>query len=146
MFTDYTEYSYKESKRKGRTNWQFSNYSIRENIIALMSLIWLKISKLYLLTKRNDVFVDGSEFETNRKTVAATKLGKDDELVSVVITRVSEKEGRHWKTFTFTRWLRWLEMLDYEQMNLLIWILIIIRKELQYTREICALQINDVYS
>ena len=36
--------------------------------------------------------VDGSEFETNRKTMLATKLGKDDEVVSVKITRVSNKQ------------------------------------------------------
>lgn len=35
--------------------------------------------------------VDGSEFETTRNTIAATKLGEDDSLVGVQITRITSK-------------------------------------------------------
>jgi DNA gyrase subunit A len=52
----------------------------------------IKDKKLLFTTKNGMIkLVDGSEFETNRKTMSATKLGAEDELVSVNITRISTK-------------------------------------------------------
>ena len=61
--------------------------------MTLVSFDMIKDKKLLFTTKNGMIkLVDGSEFETNRKTMLATKLGKDDEVVSVKITRVSNKQ------------------------------------------------------
>ena len=84
----------KKVREKGVPIDNLGNYSSQgESIIALFSFNMIKDRKLLFTTKNGMIkLVDGSEFETNRKTMAATKLGKDDELVSVKITRVSNKE------------------------------------------------------
>ena len=84
----------KKVREKGVPIDNLGNYSSEgESIIALFSFDMIKDRKLLFTTKNGMIkLVDGSEFETNRKTMAATKLGKDDELVSVKITRVSNKE------------------------------------------------------
>ncbi len=138
----------KKVREKGVPIDNLGNYSSQgENIIALMSFDMIKDKKLLFTTKKGMIkLVDGSEFETNRKTVAATKLGKDDELVSVVITRVSEKEvvGDTEMPIALSGGSDDFEMLDYEQMEFTNMDTDNHQeKELQYTREILVLQTND---
>ena len=138
----------KKVREKGVPIDNLGNYSSQgENIIALMSFDMIKDKKLLFTTKKGMIkLVDGSEFETNRKTVAATKLGKDDELVSVVITRVSEKEVVEdtEMPIALSGGSDDFEMLDYEQMEFTNMDTDNHQeKELQYTREILVLQTND---
>ena len=138
----------KKVREKGVPIDNLGNYSSQgENIIALMSFDMIKDKKLLFTTKKGMIkLVDGSEFETNRKTVAATKLGKDDELVSVVITRVSEKEVVEdtKMPIALSGGSDDFEMLDYEQMEFTNMDTDNHQeKELQYTREILVLQTND---
>ena len=138
----------KKVREKGVPIDNLGNYSSQgENIIALMSFDMIKDKKLLFTTKNGMIkLVDGSEFETNRKTVAATKLGKDDELVSVVITRVSEKEVVEdtEMPIALSGGSDDFEMLDYEQMEFTNMDTDNHQeKELQYTREILVLQTND---
>ena len=138
----------KKVREKGVPIDNLGNYSSQgENIIALMSFDMIKDKKLLFTTKNGMIkLVDGSEFETNRKTVAATKLGKDDELVSVVITRVSEKEVVEdtEMPIALSGGSDDFEMLDYEQMEFTNMDTENHQeKELQYTREILVLQTND---
>ena len=138
----------KKVREKGVPIDNLGNYSSQgENIIALMSFDMIKDKKLLFTTKKGMIkLVDGSEFETNRKTVAATKLGKDDELVSVVITRVSEKEVVEdtEMSIALSGGSDDFEMLDYEQMEFTNMDTDNHQeKELQYTREILVLQTND---
>ena len=141
----------KKVREKGVPIDNLGNYSSQgENIIALMSFDMIKDKKLLFTTKKGMIkLVDGSEFETNRKTVAATKLGKDDELVSVVITRVSEKEVVEdtEMPIALSGGSDDFEMLDYEQMEFTNMDTDNHQeKELQYTREILVLQTNDATS
>ena len=138
----------KKVREKGVPIDNLGNYSSQgENIIALMSFDMIKDKKLLFTTKKGMIkLVDGSEFETNRKTVVATKLGKDDELVSVVITRVSEKEVVEdtEMPIALSGGSDDFEMLDYEQMEFTNMDTDNHQeKELQYTREILVLQTND---
>lgn len=49
--------------------------------MTLVSFDMIKDKKLLFTTKNGMIkLVDGNEFETNRKTMLATKLGKDDEV------------------------------------------------------------------
>ncbi len=84
----------KKAKEKGVPIDNLGNYSSEgESIVALYSGSMIKDKKLLFTTKNGMIkLVDGSEFETNRKTMAATKLADGDELVSVKLTRVSNKE------------------------------------------------------
>ncbi|MFR0911162.1 MAG: DNA gyrase C-terminal beta-propeller domain-containing protein [Eubacterium sp.] len=114
-----------------------------------MSFDMIKV-KLLFTTKNGMIkLVDGSEFETNRKTVAATKLGKDDELVSVKITRVSEKEvvpEEPEMPVMLSGGSDDFEPLDFEQMEFGQMDMIDdvgSETELQYTREILVLQTHD---
>ena len=94
--------------------------------------------------------VDGSEFETNRKTMLATKLGKDDEVVSVKITRVSNKQISEEQVEEMPVMLTGgsddFEPLDFEQMELFDTTASMDvgqEQELQYTREILVLQTEE---
>ena len=84
----------KKVREKGIPIDNLGNYSSQgESIVTLVSFDMIKDKKLLFTTKNGMIkLVDGNEFETNRKTMLATKLGKDDEVVSVKITRVSNKQ------------------------------------------------------
>lgn len=141
----------KKVREKGVPIDNLGNYSSEgESIVALLSAAMIKGKKLLFTTKNGMIkLVDGSEFETNRKTMSATKLGKDDELVSVKITRVSEKEvavedvempvmlsggSDDFEPLDF-------EQMEFEQMGGMMEISH--ETELQYTREILVLQTDE---
>lgn len=141
----------KKVREKGVPIDNLGNYSSEgESIVALLSTAMIKGKKLLFTTKNGMIkLVDGSEFETNRKTMSATKLGKDDELVSVKITRVSEKEvavedvempvmlsggSDDFEPLDF-------EQMEFEQMGGMMEIAH--ETELQYTREILVLQTDE---
>lgn len=141
----------KKVREKGVPIDNLGNYSSQgESIVALLSFNMIKNKKLLFTTKNGMIkLVDGNEFETNRKTMAATKLGKDDEVVSVKITRVSEREviqedvgmpvmlsggSDEFETLDF-------EQMEFGQMDMMVQD--VPDTELQYTREILVLQTND---
>ncbi len=61
----------------------FSNYnSTEEQVVGIGSMEELKERKLIFATKDSMLkVVDGSEFETSKRTVAATKLGEEDKVL-----------------------------------------------------------------
>lgn len=61
----------------------FSNYnSTEEQVVGIGSMEELKERKLIFATKDSMLkIVDGSEFETSKRTVAATKLGEEDKVL-----------------------------------------------------------------
>ncbi len=71
---------------KGKPIDNVSNYSsASENIISIASQSDLNLFRLIFVTKQSMMkIVDGGEFDVAKKTVAATKLADDDEVVSVV--------------------------------------------------------------
>jgi DNA gyrase subunit A len=73
---------------KGTPIDNLGNYdSSGENIIYLSALEQLKNKKMLFATKQGMVkLVDTSEFEVSKRTVAATKLQEDDELLGVYFT------------------------------------------------------------
>ena len=83
----------KKFRDKGVPIDNLGNYSSAgESIVALFSASMIKDKKLLFTTKKGMIkLVDGSEFETTRNTIAATKLGEDDSLVGVQITRITSK-------------------------------------------------------
>ena len=83
----------KKFRDKGVPIDKLGNYSSAgESIVALFSASMIKDKKLLFTTKKGMMkLVDGSEFETTRNTIAATKLGEDDSLVGVQITRITSK-------------------------------------------------------
>ena len=83
----------KKFRDKGVPIDNLGNYSSAgESIVALFSASMIKDKKLLFTTKKGMMkLVDGSEFETTRNTIAATKLGEDDSLVGVQITRINSK-------------------------------------------------------
>ena len=117
----------KKVREKGIPIDNLGNYSSQgESIVTLVSFDMIKDKKLLFTTKNGMIkLVDGSEFETNRKTMLATKLGKDDEVVSVKITRVSNKQ------------------ISEEQVEEMPVMLTGGSDELQYTREILVLQTEE---
>lgn len=68
---------------KGAPIDNFSNYnSSEEEIRGIESMETLKEKKLLFVTKKSMIkVVDGSEFETNKRSVAATKLSEEDLLL-----------------------------------------------------------------
>ncbi len=140
----------KKVREKGVPIDNLGNYSSEgEGIIALFSGSMMKDKKLLFTTKKGMIkLVDGSEFETNRKTMLATKLGPDDELVSVKITRVSNKEAEVPEEMDLPVMLSGgsddFEPLDFEQMEFGTMDMVEEVQEqdagLQYTREILVLQ------
>ena len=138
----------KKVREKGVPIDNLGNYSSEgESIVALVSASMIKGKKLLFTTKNGMIkLVDGSEFETNRKTMAGTKLGKGDTLISVKITRVSEKEAVI-KDVEMPVMLSGgsddFEALDFEQMEfgqMDDMMEVVQDTELQYTREILVLQ------
>ena len=142
----------KKVREKGIPIDNLGNYSSQgESIVTLVSFDMIKDKKLLFTTKNGMIkLVDGSEFETNRKTMLATKLGKDDEVVSVKITRVSNKQISEEQVEEMPVMLTGgsddFEPLDFEQMELFDTTASIDlgqEQELQYTREILVLQTEE---
>lgn len=142
----------KKVREKGVPIDNLGNYSSEgESIVALLSTSMIKDRKLLFTTKNGMIkLVDGGEFETNRKTMSATKLGKDDELVSVKITRVSNKvveSAEPEMPVMLTGGSDAFEPLDFEQMEFGGMGIVeddnVTETELQYTREILVLQTEN---
>lgn len=72
---------------KGTPIDNISNYtSADENIIYICEEEQFRLAKLLFATKQGMIKkVDGSEFQVSKRTIAATKLQDDDELVSVQV-------------------------------------------------------------
>lgn len=83
----------KKFRDKGVPIDNLGNYSSAgEAIVALFSASMIKDKKLLFTTKKGMIkLVDGSEFDTTRNTILATKLGADDALVNVNMTRITTK-------------------------------------------------------
>ena len=66
-----------------------SNYSAeKEQIVAVASQSELNLYRMIFVTKQSMMkVVDGGEFDVMKKTVAATKLADDDEIISVSVIR-----------------------------------------------------------
>ena len=66
-----------------------SNYSTeKEEIVYITSQTELNLCQLMFVTKQAMMkIVDGGEFDVAKRTVAATKLGEDDQLLNVVCLR-----------------------------------------------------------
>ncbi len=142
----------KKVREKGIPIDNLGNYSSQgESIVTLVSFDMIKDKKLLFTTKNGMIkLVDGNEFETNRKTMLATKLGKDDEVVSVKITRVSNKQISEEQVEEMPVMLTGgsddFESLDFEQMELFDTTASMDlgqEQELQYTREILVLQTEE---
>ena len=71
----------------------FSNYnSTEEQLVGIGSMETLKSQKLIFATKDSMLkVVEGSEFETNKRTVAATKLNESDKVLLAEPTDGSEQ-------------------------------------------------------
>ncbi len=71
----------------------FSNYnSAEEQLVGIGSMETLKVQKLIFATKDSMLkVVDGSEFETSKRTVAATKLSENDKVLLAEPTDGSEQ-------------------------------------------------------
>ena len=142
----------KKVREKGIPIDNLGNYSSQgESIVTLVSFDMIKDKKLLFTTKNGMIkLVDGNEFETNRKTMLATKLGKDDEVVSVKITRVSNKQISEEQVEEMPVMLTGgsddFGPLDFEQMELFDTTASMDvgqEQELQYTREILVLQTEE---
>jgi len=74
---------YGKFRDKGVPIDNFSNFSSsEERITGIGAMDDLKEKKLLFVTARGMMkFVDGSEFETNKRTIAATKLAEGDEVI-----------------------------------------------------------------
>jgi len=74
---------------KGTPIDNVSNYSAeKEQIVAVASQSELNLYRIIFVTKQSMMkIVDGGEFDVMKKTVAATKLADDDEVVSVCVVR-----------------------------------------------------------
>lgn len=140
----------KKVREKGTPIDNLGNYSSSgESIVALFNYDFIKDKKLLFTTKQGLIkLVDGSEFETNRKTMAATKLADGDELVSVNVTRISEKHPIYDEELPIAisggdddmlGMPDGIEPLDFEQ-NILPGMEPVGDGELQYTREILVIQ------
>ena len=137
----------KKVREKGIPIDNLGNYSSQgESIVTLVSFDMIKDKKLLFTTKNGMIkLVDGNEFETNRKTMLATKLGKDDEVVSVKITRVSNKQISEEQVEEMPVMLTGGSD-DFEQMELFDTTASMDlgqEQELQYTREILVLQTEE---
>jgi DNA gyrase subunit A len=71
---------------KGQPIDNISNYSsTKEDIICIIGQAELNLYRLLFVTKQAMCkVVNGTEFDVAKRTVAATKLGDDDEVVSIV--------------------------------------------------------------
>ena len=84
----------KKIKDKGIPIDNICNYSSdKENIIQVRALSQLKKHKLLFTTKHGMIkFVDASEFDASKMTIAATKLLPSDEVVSIDLFDVSDSQ------------------------------------------------------
>ena len=82
----------KKPKDKGVPVDNLCNYSSdKEDIIQVKSMNNLKMHKMLFTTKQGMMkFVDSSEFDVSKQTVAATKLTEGDEVVSIDLFDVSK--------------------------------------------------------
>ena len=66
-----------------------SNYSAeKENIVLATSQSQLNLYRMIFATKQSMLkIVDGGEFDVSKRTVAATKLAEDDEVVSIAVMK-----------------------------------------------------------
>lgn len=66
-----------------------SNYSsAKEQIVLATSQSELNLYRMVFVTEQSMMkIVDGEEFDVNKRTVAATKLGEDDKVVSVYVLK-----------------------------------------------------------
>ncbi len=79
---------------KGTPIDNLGNYdSSGENIVFIQDFESIKNRKLLFTTKNGMMkLVDGSEFDVIKKTVSATKLGKEDKVVSIRVTSAMTEE------------------------------------------------------
>ncbi len=84
----------KKAKDKGVPIDNLCNYtSVTENIIQVLPMNQLKLSELLFTTKNGMMkFVDASEFDVIKKTVAATKLNDGDEVISIDVFDASDRK------------------------------------------------------
>lgn len=79
---------YGKFRDKGLPVDNVSNYdSTKEQIVYLCDSEQLRFAKLLFATKQGMIKkVEGTEFQVSKRTIAATKLSEDDEVVSVGVT------------------------------------------------------------
>jgi len=84
----------KKPKDKGVPADNLSNYtSSTESVIQVLPMSRLKMSELLFTTKNGMMkFVDASEFDVIKKTVAATKLNDGDEVISIDCFDASDRQ------------------------------------------------------
>ena len=82
-----TDIPFGKFRDKGIPIDNVSNYSSeKEQIVAIASQTDLNLFRMIFVTKQSMMkIVDGGEFDVTKKTVASTKLGDDDEIVSVAV-------------------------------------------------------------
>lgn len=86
---------------KGTPIDNVSNFSsAKEEILCVASQTELNLYRILFVTRQSMMkVVDGGEFDVNKRTVASTKLGEDDEVLSVAILKeqrnivLQSKEG-----------------------------------------------------
>ena len=80
-------------KDKGTPIDNLGNYDSKGESIVFICSAEMMAGRKLLFTTQNGMMklVDGSEFSVTKRTVAATKLGDDDLVVSVEITEAMEK-------------------------------------------------------
>ena len=80
---------YGKFRDKGIPIDNVSNYSsAKEQIILATSQSELNLYRIVFVTEQSMMkIVDGGEFDVNKRTVAATKLGEDDKVVSVYVLK-----------------------------------------------------------
>ena len=82
-----TDIPFGKFRDKGIPIDNVSNFSSdKEQIIAIASQTDLNLFRMIFVTRKSMMkIVDGGEFDVMKKTVASTKLGDDDEIVSVAV-------------------------------------------------------------
>ena len=80
---------YGKFRDKGIPIDNVSNFSsVKEQIILATSQSELNLYRIVFVTEQSMMkIVDGGEFDVNKRTVAATKLGDDDKVVSVYVLK-----------------------------------------------------------
>ncbi len=88
-----TDIPFGRLRDKGQPIDNISNYSSgTEDIIAITSQSELNLYRMLFVTKQSMCkVVSGSEFDVAKRTVAATKLGDGDEVVSIVILNAQQQ-------------------------------------------------------
>ncbi len=88
-----TDIPFGKFRDKGQPVDNISNYSsVAENIVKIASQSELNLYRLLFVTKQGMCkIVSGGEFDVTKRTVAATKLGEEDELLDIEVVT----EHRH---------------------------------------------------